>query len=442
MEELPKENEKISVIRAARVSEKIRQARIELSIKKAWWSNGPLEDAVILLVLSLNFYLIFPLIGTNAPAVSFSGPVAPLLANMVSYLTKTPFYYSLQIVYIIFFLAFPVALYFFIKILTERKLIAFFACIFSSLPIYMLGMARITGMFFTQDGPHVMSLTVVPVALYFLLNFLKGGMVRDLIFASLSAALIALISPFGFMTYLIFAGILAFSEVLLGLGRTKIGKFILVLILAGALCAFWYNPSFFGWMILGPMGEDVRSTVSKLFPISLFVLPVLGTFGYLLFDRKPNLQPIFVASFCTIAFFIITVAGGNLMPSSPARYRTELGISVSFFAAYLLVYLIEFIKFKVIKAKIANGFGTFLAGSLNPILSVLFLATGILIRDSMIYNNTMVLGIWTDVQKGDIWVARDGFMGYHAYIGYAITFLGIVALIYLSIKSKNIFTND
>lgn len=437
MEDIPKENEKISAIRVARVSEKIRQARLGRLVKKAWWSDGPLESIILLVILYLNLYMIFPLIGQEAPVISFSGPVVPLLADLLSYLTKTSFYFSLEVVYIVFFLSFPVSFYFLIKKITNRKIIAFFACILSSLPVYMLGIARITGMFFTQDGPHIMSLTIAPLALCFLLDFLKGGSVKNLILASFSAALVALTSPFGFLTYLIFAVILTFSEVLLGAGRTKMGKFILVLIFTGTFCSFWYNPSFFIWMLTGPMGADIRSTISKLLPISLFALPILGIFGYLLFDRKPNLQPLFIASFCTIAFFVVTAAGGNLMPSSPARYRTELGISASFLIGFLLTSLIEFFKFRIIKAKIKGKFGDFLINSLNPLVGMVLIFATIIVRDSMIYDDGNVLGIWTDVQKADVWVARENFMGIHTYIGYAITAIGIMLLTYLFIRSKN-----
>jgi hypothetical protein len=437
-ENIPKDEEKISAIRAARISEKIHQARVGLSVKRAWWSNGPLEDTVILLVMFFNLYLIFPLIGKEAPIVTFSGPVIPVLTNLFSLLISRSFYYSLQIVYIVFFLAFPVTFYFLVKKLTNRKLIAFFACLFSTLPIYMLGRTRLMDMFFGQDGPHAVSLTVIPVALYFLTLYLKEGSVKDLIFASLSAALIALISPFGFLNYLIFASILTFSEILLGQGRAKILKFLLILVLAGGLSSFWYNPSFFIWMLTGPMGSDIRSMVSKLLPVSFFAIPILTTFGYLLFDRKPSLQPLFIVSFCTIVFFIITVAGGNLVPSSPARYRTELGIAVSFFAAFLFVYLIEFLKFRVIEAKLAGKFWTVLANLVSPTMGAIFLITGIFIRDPMIYDSEDVLGIWTEVQKGSVWVARDNFMGYHAYIGYSITALAIGVLIYLAVKGNSV----
>ncbi len=437
-ENIPKEEEKISAIRAARVSEKIRQAKLGLLARRAWWSDGPLEDAVLLLVLFLNFYLIFPLIGKEAPIVTFSGPVIPVLTNLLSSLINSPFYYSLQIVYIVFFLAFPVTFYFLIKKLTNRKLIAFFACLFSTIPIYMLGRTRLMSMFFGQDGPHVVSLTVIPVALYFLIIYLKEGSIKDLIYAGLSAALVALISPFGFLNYLIFAGIFTFSEILLGQGRTKILKFLLILVTAGALSAFWYNPSFFIWMLTGPMGSDIRSMVSKLLPVSFFAIPILATFGYLLFDRKPNLQPLFIVSFCTIAFFIITVAGGNLVPSSPARYRTELGITVSFLAAFLFVSLIELFKFRVIKVNLTGKVWDFLSNLVVPALGVAFLVTGILIRDVMIYDSTDVLGIWTEIPKGSVWVARDNFMGYHAYIGYSITAIALGALIYLAVKGNSV----
>jgi predicted neutral ceramidase superfamily lipid hydrolase len=178
--------------------------------------------------------------------------------------------------------------------------------------------------------------------------------------------------------------------------------------------------------------------VSKLLPVSFFAIPILTTFGYLLFDRKPSLQPLFIVSFCTIVFFIITVAGGNLVPSSPARYRTELGIAVSFFAAFLFVYLIEFLKFRVIEAKLAGKFWTVLANLVSPTMGAIFLITGIFIRDPMIYDSEDVLGIWTEVQKGSVWVARDNFMGYHAYIGYSITALAIGVLIYLAVKGNSV----
>jgi hypothetical protein len=40
MEDLPKEKEKISAIRAARALEKVRRAKIERSAKRARWTDG------------------------------------------------------------------------------------------------------------------------------------------------------------------------------------------------------------------------------------------------------------------------------------------------------------------------------------------------------------------------------------------------------------------
>jgi hypothetical protein len=306
----------------------------------------------------------------------------------------------------------------------------------------MFGRTRILGMFFGQDGPHIVSLTIIPLALYFLISYLKSSSVKNLVFSGLSAALVALTSPFGLFTYLFFAGIFTFSEILLGQGRAKTLRFFLILLLTGALCSFWYNPSFFFWMLTGPMGSDIRLMISKLLPISFFALPVLATFGYLLFDRRPNLQPLFIASFCTIVFFIITAVGGNLVPSSPVRYRAEMGVAASFFAAFLFVQLIEFVKFRFIKEKFKGKFYSFLVNSLNPVLGIVFLAAGLFIRDIMIYDSTDILGVWTDVQKGSVWVARDNFIGIHAYCGYAITAAAIAILIYLIVKDKSLMKTN
>jgi hypothetical protein len=92
----------------------------------------------------------------------------------------------------------------------------------------------------------------------------------------------------------------------------------------------------------------------------------------------------------------------------------------------------------LIKEKFTGKFCSFLVNSLNPVLGIVFLAAGLFVRDIMIYDSTDILGVWTDVQKGSVWVARDNFTGIHAYIGYAITFIGIMVLTFLSIRSKNV----
>ncbi|OGM02153.1 hypothetical protein A2115_01425 [Candidatus Woesebacteria bacterium GWA1_41_8] len=430
---IPQESETIAARRAIRVKEKLAQAKNSLAITKAWWSNGPMEGLGLLAIFILNFFLVYSFFGTQSPVIYFSGPVIPLFAKAMGlFLVTLP--YGIQITNAAFFVFFPLTFYLFVKKITGRKATAFLAVLISCLPIYPFGLVRIYGMFLGQDGPHIASLTIIPLAIYGLLSFIRDGGIRNLVIASVSSGLIALISPFGFMTFAAIAGITAFSEMLLGKGRLKIVRLIVVFAFAAGLNSFWYNPAFFVWMITGPMGEEIRETISKLVPISFFVIPVLAAFGYLLFDRKPQLQPVFLASFYTIAFAIIALAGGGLFPSHPSRYLAEFGISLAFLISIATVKFAEYIKFSpsprfqnINRGLVANG-----------VLTLAFLGTavGIILGRDMHFGNERVLGIWTDVGKGDIWVAKENFGGAYSILGHTITLSALATLSFLGIKTK------
>jgi len=434
VEQIPKESETIAAKRSLRLAEKFRRAGEGFRDKNSWWSNGPLELLGLVFVFLLNFYLVINFFGTSAPDIPYSGPVIPLFAKGIE-LFNVPIAYSIQIVNATFHLFFPFTFYLLVKKISGRKLIAFLVILIASLTVYPFGVVRITGSFIGGDGPHMASLTLVPLAIYGLLGFIREGGVRNLAIASVASGVIALISPFGFLTFALFAGITAFSEMLLGTGRLKVFRLLIVFIFAGALNSFWYNPAFFYWMITGPMGEDIRITIARLIPISFFIIPILGAFGFLLFDRRPNLQPVFLASFYTIVFVLIVVAGGGILPSHPSRYAAELGISLAFLLGVGIVKLMEFLKFgashepkKVSKALFANGL-------LACVFVVLVLGI-VLGRGQLLSAEESVLGIWTGFDKGEIWTSRDNFSGISSFLGYSITGSAILALTILGIKSR------
>lgn len=433
-DKIPKTSETIAARRAVRLAEKIRKAKSRLSFTPAWWSNGATDSFGLVLLSALNFYLIYPFFGKPAVATTFSGPVIPLMARIIEFL-GIPMTYAYQIVNIIFFLAFPVFFYLFIKRVSGRKLVALLATLFASLPVYPFVKIRIESAFFAVEAPHIASLTIMPLALFGLLSFLRQGGVRNMILANISSALVVLTSPFGFITYGLFSATTAFSEMLLGHGRLKFFRFLVVFVLAAGLSSFWYNPAFFTWMIAGPMGEEIRQTLAKLLPISFFLLPVLGAFGFLLFDRKPDLQPVFLASFYTLLFGIIVLAGGGFFPSHPSRYTPEFGISLSFLLAVVITRLADYLRFQK-KFRLFKWNGQILTNiALLSIFLLLVLAI-ILGRGRIGVGVENILGIWTSVSKGEIWMARDRFSGVSAYSGYAITGLTILSLSLLGTKSK------
>jgi len=434
-EGVPKETETIAAKRAARLSEKLAKARLRISSDKAWWSNAAVEFISVSSLVVLNLILVIPFINTSAPAIPYSGPILPLLAKVLEY-TGVSLPYAFQSVNILFFLLFPVTFYIFVKYLTDRKLIALIATLFASLPFYPFSEIRANLAFIGGDAPHIASLTVMPVALYGIMAFLKGGGVKNFIIAAIFSSFVALISPFGFLTFSFFAGISGFSEMLLGRGRLKFFRLISVFLASASLTAFWYNPAFTYWIITGPMGEDFRFMITKLFPISFFALPVLGSFGYLLFDRKPNLQPLFQACFFTIAFCLIALAGGGIFPSHPSRYVAELGFSLAFILGVVIVRLVDYLRFLPNGSLSFAGLGNInkkLIADITVVLLFIILISGIIVgRSRLIKEEERVLGIWSGVSKGEIWVAKDRFGGFSRTLGYAITGGSIIGLTFIS----------
>jgi len=174
--------------------------------------------------------------------------------------------------------------------------------------------------------------------------------------------------------------------------------------------------------------------------VSFFTLPVLGAFGYLLFDRKPNLQPLFLASFFAIAFAIIAIAGGGIFPSHPGRYLSEFGISLAFLLSVVIVNVSDYLKFtqnpKLVKYK--KGY---LVNTGLLVVFLLLISLAILGKYSLA-RGSKVLGIWEGVDKGDIWEAKDKFGGAPSVLGYTISGVTIFGLGFLASRTKKALPGD
>ena len=427
MENVPRETETIAAKRSLRLAEKIRNARGRITVTNSWWNTQGFEFLLLLIIFLFNVFSIYFYFGTATSSDTFfSGPIIPLMAKFFT-IFKIPLSYAFQIVNIIFFVSFPFTLYFLIKEVTGRKIIAFMSILIASLPFYPFAQVRVLSALNGIDSAHVASLTITSLALLALFSFLKDGGAKNLFKSSLTASLIALISPFGFTTFLIFSVILTFSEMLLGGGRLKFFRFLSMLFFTGTLVAFWYNPSFSFWILTGDMGEEVRRTFTKLIPLSFFAIPAIAVFGYLLFDRKPSLQPVFLASFFTIAFILISFAGGGIFPSHPSRYIPELGISLSYLISVVLLKAYESLPFFKTHRPVAK-----------VILTIMFLSLGlgIILGSSNLAPKEDVLGIWTGIEKGTLWREKERFNGISSAIGYLVSTASLFFLTFLYTKNS------
>ena len=57
-------------------------------------------------------------------------------------------------------------------------------------------------------------------------------------------------------------------------------------------------------------------------------------------------------------------------------------------------------------------------------------------RSSIVTEGTNVLGLWTDVEKGDIWVAKDKFNGAFSLLGYLTSSVTLALLVFWGVKAK------
>jgi hypothetical protein len=427
VQEIPKETETIAAKRSLRLAEKLRNAGTGIGKSDSWWNSGISEYFLVVLLFFINLYSVSSYFGTTTYEDTFySGPIIPALAKLLE-LAGVPLVYGFQLVNIFFILLLPITLYMFVKLVTERKLIAYLAVLFASLPMYPFASVRIYSSLIGLDGAHISSISIAMLALMWLFKFIKQGEAKNLAFSSLFSSVVALMSPFGFSTFFIMSCILAFSEMLLGLGRVKFFRFISVMIFTASMISFWYNPHFAFWLLTGSLGEEVRRTVFNLLPISFFALPALGAFGYLLFDRRPSLQPVFLASFFSIAFCLISLVGGGVFPSHPSRYVAELGIALAMLLAVVIVKVTENLKiFENKKMYFRFGIIVLFAG----------LTTLIILGNGSVAYDSNVLGIWTGVEKGTIWQERDKFGGISSLLGHTITIMGIAVLLFIVAKSQ------
>jgi len=389
-----------------------------------WWV-GVGEVLGIAALLLANIWLLYPFFGSPDQTNVFSAPVVPVLVTLTE--KMAPFAYGVRIWLLVFLIFFPLSFYFFVRGISGRKLTAFLASFMVILPIRVFLVTRVELGLLGEDGAHIASLTFTPLVCLLLLRFLKRGTFWAGILAGLGATIIALSSPIGFLVLSIFLGVITFSEMLLGRGRLKLTRFLIVLVLAAGFSAFWYHPKFVFLTINSPQGQVVKKTLSNLLPLSFFLLPILGVFGFLLFENRPELQPVFIAFFLAISFGLFSLGAGVAHPT-PSRFLPAFGISLAFLLGILITSFFDFLRIspKLKRFKIIFPYRRLVSSGLIGLIFVLiFLIVISSYRSFSEIELGQVLGL-TAEQKVGVWEIKEKTTQLESLIGYTIT--GLTAL--------------
>lgn len=420
---------------ARKQEEKIRKLnhlRVRLSefSPQRWVGIG--EMAGLLALFFVNFWLLLPFFGHQDQTNVFSAPVIPALASLTELLL--PHSYGIRVWLLILILFFPISFYFFIKAISGRRFVGFLASFIVSLPVWIFLPLRVNLGLLSQDGGHVASLTLAPLVCLLLIRFLRQGKFWSGIFSALGIAIVALTSPIGVFVLFIFMGVITFSEMLLGRGRLKLIRFLIVFLLAIGLSAFWYNPKFALLTIQSSQGQVVKKTLSTLLPISFFLVPLLGVFGFLLFENRPQLQPMFIAFFLSVGFGLFSLGAGVAHPA-PSRFLPAFGISFAFLLGILIVNLFDFLRRspKIERFSFAP-YRRLIAFVLIGLILVLIIATiAFSSRSLWELEQVQVLGLTTDQTVG-IWEIKEKTDGIGNLFGYLITGLTVLGVVILKTK--------
>lgn len=431
IEKTPQKSETLVSKTEARIEKKKLLAHIGAIKIEHWVGIG--EAIFLITLLLINFGLLFSFFGKPDETNVFSAPLIPILAQATSFMV--PFVYGVRLWLLVLLLAFPVTFYFFVREITGRKFPAAVAALLISIPAEPFLKSRIELGLFADDGGQMAALTISAAVCLLLLRFIRQGGFKAGIIASLGIAAIALTSPLGLVILAFFALIITFSEMLLGEGRIKFLRLLTAFVLMIGFVAFWYHPGFVLMTIGSSQGELLKAAIGNLLPISFFALPIAATFGYLLFENRPQLQPLFLALFLTAGFGLIYL-GGGVPISTPSRFLPAFGTCLAFLAGVVVMFLYDFLR-ESPKIKAIMPHPTFQRMISFGFPLVILLGCSFLIKSTTAnlgeLGYSRVLGLSAQQIVG-VWEIRSQVSGIGDILGKGITLLTIGSVFVLKKK--------
>lgn len=405
-----------------------------VELLRPWWV-GIGEATCLAILFAISCWFLLPLLGEPDQANLFSAPIIPVLAKLL-----TPFVsysYGVRIWLVVFQILLPFSLYFFVREITGRKVMGFLSALIVMLPVGIFLPTRLTMGIYASDGAHMSALTFIPLVSLLLLKFLRNGNIMACLWSAVGTTLVVLISPLGFGVLVTFMMVIVFSEMLLGQGRLKLLRLLVVLLLTAGFSAFWYNPGHIMLVLQSDQGQFIQKTLGNMIPISFFLVPILGTLGFLLFEDRAHLQPLFLAIFLVIVFALFSF-GSELVHPSPGRFLPALGISLSYLMATVIFGVFEILRASSLfdRLRISAVSKNLVA---NLFLGIIVFIIGFVFfwgRPDILPEYLQVLGFSTSDSVG-IWEMRNQTSSLQMTSGYVMTFMTVFAIFFFRLKLRS-----
>ena len=217
--------------------------------------------------------------------------------------------------------------------------------------------------------------------------------------------------------------------------RIKFVRLFFVLISSFCLSFFWYDPAVISKIIRIESMVFAISYFSKILPIFIPVVPVVGAISFLIFDRREKLQPIFISIFLFLSYLVMYIISSSLNMQGifvPSRYSIELSFSAALFVALILGFIFDLgyrkIKESVIFKK--NNKRIFLLAFISTVTMTLLLL--VMIQNVISLRSELILtGIEATYSKGVGSVEREGLLSsVSSIMASGLSILTLVLLIY------------
>lgn len=315
----------------------------------------PMTIVIPVFIGLLSLYSVFGYFGTTWKTGNLSIIFVPFVGPMLTDLLGSANPWLSSLVLTGYFLG-PVAFYIFAFVLTKRHVTGFIASVMTMLPVNPFASEvprRLSLAVAENDGGHVIGLTIGVLASVIFLKFIRNGSKVLLGLFLLLGIILGLVSFFSVMILTISIALLTVSEILVGHGKRSLKRFLVSVGILFTLLCLLYNASFIQ-MLVSSEGMSAVAVLTNLIPMTFFIIPVFGTFAFLIFDRRPQLQPLFIATTFSIVFGLLNFVRVFIVDAAlfdQNRYAAEASFSFGIFLAILLTAFFDFLRTGVLFKK-------------------------------------------------------------------------------------------
>lgn len=309
----------------------------------------PLSILIPLLILVLSFFSVRQLFGLTWDSQGLSLVFVPVVGNFVKPILEQPDNQWLSILILSGYAITPLTIYVYVRFVTKRHLPAIVAGLLLILPLIPISFQYPTRLILAVkdgDGGHILGLAFIPILAVFFQQFLRQGKQIWFLFTILMGLTVGLISFFALIVCNIFLLVITLAEGLVGLSRVKFQRYLATSALLLGIILVIYNLAIVE-MVTSESGKTAIAVVTSLLPLLFFLVPVLGTFAFLIFDRRPGLQPLFIS--CTLTFIfgamnLVRVALVDIPLLDQSRYSAELSLALAFLTGIGVMWIFELLR--------------------------------------------------------------------------------------------------